>query len=98
MLAQAEPGRAGPAGAGLPAQRRPVRRARRRLRGLHRHGVAVCERDRGAAGRPGAEAAPGAGGATGAGRAYVVLDGTLIAIDRVAADRPFYSESTAGTG
>src|ERR1700746_178152 len=26
-----------------------------------------------------------------AGYAYVVLDGTLIAVDRVAADRPFYS-------
>ena len=26
-----------------------------------------------------------------AGYAYVVLDGTLIAINRVAADRPFYS-------
>jgi hypothetical protein len=26
-----------------------------------------------------------------AGHAYVILDGTLIAIDRVAADRPFYS-------
>ena len=26
-----------------------------------------------------------------AGRAYVVLDGTLLPIDRVAADRPFYS-------
>jgi hypothetical protein len=26
-----------------------------------------------------------------AGYAYVVLDGTLIPIDRVAADRPFYS-------
>jgi hypothetical protein len=26
-----------------------------------------------------------------AGHAYVVLDGTLIPIDRVAADRPFYS-------
>ena len=26
-----------------------------------------------------------------AGHAYVVLDGTLIAVDRVAADRPFYS-------
>jgi hypothetical protein len=30
-------------------------------------------------------------GAKDAGYAYVVLDGTLIAIDRVAADRPFYS-------
>src|SRR5690242_19284821 len=29
--------------------------------------------------------------ATQAGHAYVVLDGTLIPIDRVAADRPFYS-------
>jgi Helix-turn-helix of DDE superfamily endonuclease/DDE superfamily endonuclease len=29
--------------------------------------------------------------ATKAGHAYVVLDGTLIPIDRVAADRPFYS-------
>ena len=29
--------------------------------------------------------------ATKAGYAYVVIDGTLIAIDRVAADRPFYS-------
>jgi len=30
-------------------------------------------------------------GATKAGRAYVIVDGTLIAIDRVAADKPFYS-------
>ena len=29
--------------------------------------------------------------ATKAGHAYVVLDGTLIPVDRVAADRPFYS-------
>jgi len=29
--------------------------------------------------------------AAGSGHAYVVLDGTLIPIDRVAADRPFYS-------
>src|SRR6266480_1100995 len=29
--------------------------------------------------------------ATDAGHAYVVIDGTLIPIDRVAADRPFYS-------
>src|SRR6185437_16487195 len=33
VLAQDEPGRPGPARAGLPAQRRPVRRARRRVRG-----------------------------------------------------------------
>ena len=30
-------------------------------------------------------------GAKKAGHAYVVIDGTLIPIDRVAADRPFYS-------
>ena len=33
-----------------------------------------------------------------AGYAYVVLDGTLIAIDRVAADRPFYSGKHRGHG
>src|SRR6266536_2277076 len=33
----------------------------------------------------------GLANATKAGHAYVVLDGTLIPIDRVAADRPFYS-------
>jgi hypothetical protein len=33
-----------------------------------------------------------------AGHAYVVVDGTLIPADRVAADRPFYSGKHAGTG
>jgi hypothetical protein len=33
-----------------------------------------------------------------AGHAFVVLDGTLIAIDRVAADRPFCSGKHKGTG
>ena len=33
-----------------------------------------------------------------AGYAYVVLDGTLIPVDRVAADRPFYSGKHKGTG
>jgi hypothetical protein len=33
-----------------------------------------------------------------AGHAYVIIDGTLILIDRVAADRPFYSGRHAGTG
>jgi hypothetical protein len=45
----------------------------------------------GPAGRPIPEAAPGAAGRRKAGHAYLVLDGTLIPIDRVAADRPFYS-------
>jgi hypothetical protein len=34
---------------------------------------------------------PALTGAKKAGHAYVVIDGTLIPIDRVAADRPFYS-------
>ena len=34
---------------------------------------------------------PATPSATKAGLAYVVIDGTLIPIDRVAADRPFYS-------
>jgi len=41
---------------------RDVRRAGRRVRHQHRHRLALCERDRGAAGRPGSEAAPGAAG------------------------------------
>ena len=36
-------------------------------------------------------------GAKEAGHAYVVIDGTLISIDSVAADRPFYSGNTAAT-
>lgn len=47
--------------------------------------------DRRAAHSPGAEAAQGGPGREEAGYAYVVLDGTLIPIDRVAAGRPFYS-------
>jgi hypothetical protein len=54
--------------------------------------VEIRERDRRAAGNPRAEAAQGrAGGEEEKGYAYVVLDGTLIPIDRVAAGRPFYS-------
>ena len=33
-----------------------------------------------------------------AGHAYLVIDGTLIPVDRVAADRPCYSGSTSATG
>jgi hypothetical protein len=33
-----------------------------------------------------------------AGYAYVILDDTLIQIDRVARDMPFYSASTSATG
>jgi len=46
-------------------KRRDIRRARGRVRRRHRHGLAVCHRDRGLAGRPLPEAAPGAGGREG---------------------------------
>jgi hypothetical protein len=58
---------------------------------------AVRERDRRLAGRPRAEVPQGGREAKKAGHAYVVVDGTLIPIDRVAADRPFYSGSTRST-
>ena len=61
-VAEAEPRPAGPAGPGLPAQRRDVRRARRRVRGRDRHGLAVRERDRRPARGPRAEAAQGGPG------------------------------------
>ena len=32
-----------------------------------------------------------------AGHAYVIVDGTLIPVDRVARDRPFYSGTTRST-
>ena len=92
------PGPAGPAGPGLPAQGRHVRRAGGRVRHQHRHRLAICHRDRGPAGGPVPEAAPGTAGAKDAGHAYLVIDGTLIPIDRVAADRPFYSGNTCGHG
>jgi hypothetical protein len=57
----------------------------------HRDRVAVRQRDRGPAGRPLPEAAPALADAKETGHAYVVIDGILIAVDRVAADRPFYS-------
>jgi hypothetical protein len=61
------------------------------VRRRHRHRLAVCDRDRGLAGRPVPQAAQGLRQAKKAGHAYVVIDGTLIPIDRLAADRPFYS-------
>ena len=69
-----------------------VRRGRRRVRGLDRDLLAVRQRNRRTAGRAGAEAAGRAAeGEARRAMAYVVIDGTLIPIDRIAADRPFYS-------
>ena len=87
-----QPRAAGAAGPGAPAQGRDVRRAGGRVRGQHGHGLAVCHRDRGACwppARPKLRRALRA--AKKAGHAFVVIDGTLIPIDRLAADRPFYS-------
>ncbi len=35
---------------------------------------------------------------TASAKAFVILDGTLLPIDRVAANRPFYSANTRSTG
>jgi len=91
VLAEARSRAAGAAGAGLPAERRDVRRARGRVRGGNLYCLAVRGGDRRPARGPGAEAPQGGPGCKKAGYAYVVLDWTLIPIDRVAADRPFYS-------
>src|ERR1700759_849647 len=80
-LAQAQPRPAGPARARLPAQRRHIRRARGRVRSRHGHGLAARAPKLRTAIRD----------AVKAGYAYVIVDGTLIPVDRVAADRPFYS-------
>jgi DDE superfamily endonuclease len=90
-LAEAEPQAAGPPGPGLPAQGRDVRRARAGS-GVGtttawryvRETLALL-----AARAPKLRQAVRA--AKTAGYAYAVLDGTLIPVDRVAADRPFYS-------
>jgi len=90
-VAQAQPRAAGPAGAGLTAQRGDLRRAGGRVRRWYRHCLEVRHGDRGAAGCPVPEAAPGAAGRQ-EGRAR--LPGHRRhpnPIDRVAADRPFYS-------
>ena len=67
--------------------------AAQRVRGRDHDRMAVRERDRGAARRraPKLRLRKAARDAQKAGYAYVVLDGTLIPIDRIAADRPFYS-------
>ena len=91
MLAEAEPGPAGTAGPGAPAQGRDPRGAGGRVR---RRGATawryVTETVRLLAARA-PRLGPALGSANKAGHAFVIIDGTLIAIDRVAADRPFYS-------
>ena len=82
---------AGPAGPGLPPQRRDVRRARRGVRHRHRHGLALRDDPVALLAARSPKLNRALASAKKAGHAYVVIDGTLIPIDRVAADRPFYS-------
>src|SRR5512135_2119581 len=91
VLAQARPWPAGPARAGLPAQRRDIRRAGRRLRRRHRDRLALCGETVTLLAARSPKLRRALTQAKDAGHAYVVIDGTLIPIDRVAADRPFYS-------
>jgi hypothetical protein len=91
VLAEAEPRPAGPFSPGLPGQRRDVRRSGRRVRDGYLNGLAVCGGNRRATGHPCPKLRKAVREAKKAGYAYVALDGTLIPIDRVAADRPFYS-------
>ena len=90
-VAEAEPWAAGPARARLPAQGRDVRGAG----GRFRVGRTTAWRYAGETVALLAARAPklrqAVRDAKKAGHAYVVLDGTLIPVDRVAADRPFYS-------
>lgn len=75
-VAAAQPGPSGPARAGLSAQRRNLGC---RVRDIDGDRVAVPALRKALA------------RVKTAGHAYLILDGTLIAIDRVAADRRFYS-------
>jgi DDE superfamily endonuclease len=67
--------------------RRPGGWVRRR----HRHSLAVCHRDVAVLAARSPKLPRALAQAKNAGHAHVVVDGTLIPIDRVAADRPFYS-------
>jgi len=90
------PGPAGPAGAGLPAQGRDLRRPGRRVRRRHRHRLAICPRDQALLAARSPKLRRALANAKDAGHAYLVIDGTLVPIDRVAAGRPAPA-STAGT-
>ena len=90
-VAAAELRQAGPARARLPAQRRGVRGACRRVRRRHHDRLAVCGGTVALLAARAPKLRTAVRDASKAGHAYVVVDGTLIPIDRVAADRPFYS-------
>jgi hypothetical protein len=93
LLASARRRRAVEAGASTPARRRDLPRPRRRSRDRHNHRVPPDLRgDRRPRG-PGPD--PGRGDRSRGGQAVVILDGTLVRIDRVAMasgrGRPYYS-------
>jgi len=71
-----------------------ARRSRswQQVSGSEGHGLALRHRDRGLARGPAPKLRQAVRDAKKGGHAYVVLDGALIPVDWVAADRPFYSE------
>ena len=72
-------------------QGRAVRRGRGRVRGLDHDVLAVRERNRRAARARAPKLRAALRKAKREKMAYVIIDGTLIPIDRIAADRPFFS-------
>ncbi len=80
---------AGAARAGSSTMRPYLRPARRRIRRGHHHRLPVHRRGRRHPGRSGSNLAEAV--RTASGKAFVIPDGTLLPIDLIAADRPFYS-------
>lgn len=79
-----------PAGPGAPAQERDPGPARSSLRCLHRHRRPVRDRD-GRASLPSAPRACTRPCTSRPRKGFVILDSTLIATDRIAANEPYYS-------
>ncbi|CAG6398312.1 hypothetical protein SCOCK_690029 [Actinacidiphila cocklensis] len=76
-------------GVGASPERNHIRPARSVFRGWDKHGLPVHQRGRGSSGRPRTDLDEAVRPASR--KAYVLLNGTLLPIDRIAADRPFYS-------
>lgn len=81
---------AGPARPGPPTLRGHLRPPCRGLPHRDRHGLPLHTRGRRPTGRPRAHAATGHDDPVRK-KAYVILDGTVLPIDRIAADQPYYS-------
>jgi DDE superfamily endonuclease len=90
-LAEAEPGAAGPAGPGLPAQGETFAELAAGFTVGTTTAWRYVEEVVALLAARASKLRQAVRDAKRAGHAYVVLDGTLIPVDRVAADRPFYS-------